>query len=127
MKIEHFAYDVTDPVGVAAWYVEHLGLRVVRESGPPTHTHFLSDDAGGILEIYNNSAVVPPDYAAMNPLLLHVAFAVEDLAGTRARLLGVGCSSEGEIAVMPNGDELAMLRDPWGFALQLTKRGQAFA
>jgi glyoxylase I family protein len=29
MKIEHIAFNVADPVAVAAWYAEHLGLTVV--------------------------------------------------------------------------------------------------
>ena len=30
----------------------------------------------------------------------------------------------GDISVTPAGDQLAMLRDPWGFAIQLAKRNQ---
>ena len=30
MDIEHFALNVPDPVAAAAWYVEHLGMRVQR-------------------------------------------------------------------------------------------------
>lgn len=122
MKIEHVAYAVQEPVAVAAWYVEHLGLHIARQIGPPTFTHFLSDGAGGIIEIYNNAKVEVPDYAAMNPLLLHVAFTADDIHGTRQRLIEAGCSAEDEVAELPNGDELAMLRDPWGFAIQLVKR-----
>ena len=28
MKIEHFAYNVSDPIAIAAWYCEHLGFSV---------------------------------------------------------------------------------------------------
>lgn len=122
MKIEHVAYAVQEPVAVAAWYVEHLGLHIARQIGPPTFTHFLSDGAGGIIEIYNNAKVEVPDYAAMNPLLLHLAFTADDIHGTRQRLIEAGCCAEDEVAELPNGDELAMLRDPWGFAIQLVKR-----
>ena len=122
MKIEHVAYAVQDPVAVAAWYVEHLGLHIARYVGPPTHTHFLSDAGGGIIEIYNNAKVEVPNYAAMDPLLLHVAFSAEDVVSERQRLLDAGCSAEGDITQTPDGDELAMLRDPWGFAIQLVKR-----
>ncbi len=122
MKIEHVAYVVTEPVAVAQWYVEHLALRVVRQTGAPTWTHFLADAAGTIIEIYNNPKVVVPDYPSMDPLLLHLAFAVDDVSGTRHRLLAAGCTAVGEIEVTAAGDELAMLRDPWGFAIQLVKR-----
>lgn len=122
MKIEHVAYPVQDPVAVAAWYVEHLGLRIVRQTGPPTDTHFLSDGAGGRIEFYNNPKVRVPDYATMDPLLLHVAFVVDDIRGTWARLLAAGCAAADEARQNDTGDELAMLRDPWGFAIQLVKR-----
>lgn len=122
MKIEHLAYAVTDPVAVAKWYVEQCGLTVVRTTGAPTFTHFLSDNAGGIVEIYNNPAVTPPDYRAMHPLLLHIAFAVADTSAERARLLAAGCSIAEDTVTTPAGDRLTMLRDPWGFALQLCQR-----
>jgi len=125
MKIEHLAYTVQDPVAVAAWYVRHCGLRVVRESGPPTMTHFLSDGAGGIIEIYNNPKVSPPDYSVMDPLLLHIAFTTTDMAADRDRLLAAGCTEAEAVTHTPAGDTLAMLRDPWGFALQLTQRKHA--
>ena len=124
MKIENVAYTVHDPVATAAWYVEHLGLRIVRQTGAPTYTHFLADAAGSIIEIYNNPKVVVPDYSAMDPLLLHVAFAVDDVHSARQRLLDAGCTAEDEVVLAPNGDELAMLRDPWGFAVQLVNRGE---
>lgn len=124
MKIEHLAYAVHDPVAVARWYVEHCGLTVVRSTGAPTFTHFLSDGAGGIVEIYNNPAVTPPDYRQMHPLLLHIAFAVTDLPAERQRLLAAGCTIAADTVTTPAGDQLTMLRDPWGFALQLCHRAR---
>jgi glyoxylase I family protein len=124
MKIEHLAYPVNDPVAVAKWYVAHCGLAVVKTTGAPTWTHFLSDGAGGIVEIYNNPAVTPPDYRAMNPLLLHIAFAVTDMPGERDRLLTAGCTIADDTVTTPAGDRLTMLRDPWGFALQLCQRAK---
>ena len=32
MKFEHFALNVTAPREMAAWYVAHLGLQVLRSS-----------------------------------------------------------------------------------------------
>lgn len=68
MKIEHVAWQVPDPVALADWYVEHLGMR--------------------------------------------------------ARLIAAGATPAGEIVVTPAGDELAMLRDPWGIPLQLVRRAE---
>jgi len=124
MKIEHVAYPMPDPMAAAPWYAEHLGFRVARAIDRSPYTHFLLDpDTGAMIEIYNNPAVAVPDYASMDPLLLHLAFAVDDVAAVRRALLAAGATSVGEITVTPDGDELAMLRDPWGFAIQLARRG----
>ncbi len=122
MKIEHVAFNVADPVAVAAWYVRHLGLTIVRHLPAPTQTHFLADDAGEtILEIYCNPPGEVPDYAAMNPLLLHLAFVSTSPPDDSARLMAAGASWVEEIR-FPDETHLIMLRDPWGLALQLCKR-----
>jgi catechol 2,3-dioxygenase-like lactoylglutathione lyase family enzyme len=124
MKIEHFAYQVQDPAAVADWYVEHLGCVIKRSSGPPGHARFLADSAGVVmLEIYNHPRLTTPDYRSMDSLLLHVAFASLDPVADRDRLVAAGCSIEEDVASNPAGDALVMLRDPWGFALQLVRRG----
>jgi len=124
MKLEHVALLVADPVAVARWYEEHLGMQVVRKGEAPGHARFLADDAGAsVLEIYTGTLPVP-DYGAMDPALLHVAFAVEDLGATRARLIAAGAVPVGDVVVAPTGDEFAMLRDPWGLALQLARRAR---
>ena len=125
MKLEHVALQVADPVAMARWYVEHLGMRLVREGDPPGNARFVADDAGtSILELYAGTLPVP-DYAAMDPALLHVAFATADVEGTRTRLIAAGAAPVGEVAVTPAGDRFAMLRDPWGLALQLAQRARS--
>ena len=53
MKIEHWGYQVADPVAVAQWYSEHLGFTIKRASDSPAKTHFLADGAGQVMiEIY---------------------------------------------------------------------------
>jgi glyoxylase I family protein len=123
MHIEHLALQVDDPRAMAVWYVAHLGMRIVRAAQDPTHTHFLADAGGRVmLEIYRNDRVPVPDYRALDPLHLHIAFAATDIAGTRERLLAAGATSEGEATTTPVGDTLAMLRDPWGLPIQLAHR-----
>lgn len=58
----------------------------------------------------------------MDPLLLHIAFVCEDLAATTKRLVAAGATLVAGPELLPSGDELAMLRDPWGLAIQLAKR-----
>ncbi len=125
MKIEHVAWNVADPVAAAAWYVENLGFTIARAFGPPNHAHFLADSTGKVMiEIYNNPRVQVPDYASLDPLILHLAFVVDDVNAARERLLAAGARAAGEVEVTPAGDQIVMLRDPWDFPLQLVKRAE---
>ncbi len=125
LRFEHFAINVADPVAVAGWYCTNLGMKVVRRGDPPVNIHFLAD-AGGrvVLEIYCNPPDNVPDYPTQDPQVLHLAFAAADLDAERDRLLSAGATVAAETFTTPAGDRLAMLRDPWGFALQLTERVQ---
>ncbi len=126
MKFEHFALNVSDPVAMAAWYVEQCGMRVVRAMTATPFTHFLADATGRvIMEIYYNSQAPVPDYAERHPLVYHCAFAVEDSDAVKDRLLAAG-ATHFETQDFPDGTRLVMLRDPWGIPLQLCKRGTPF-
>ena len=123
MNLEHVAFNVTEPAAVSDWYVKNCGMKLLRKFGAPAFGHFVADARGAMmLEFYNNPAASVPDYRAMNPLVLHIAFQVEDMAATRSKLLQAGATAEGEVTANADGDQLAMLRDPWGLALQLLKR-----
>ena len=123
MKIEHTAYQVEDPVALARWYTTHLGMTVKRAQTESPFGHFLADDGDAVmLEFYANPRVPQPDYRAMNPLLLHIAFSTDDVAATRTRLIAAGATAEGDVQQNDAGDVLAMLRDPWGLAVQLVSR-----
>jgi glyoxylase I family protein len=125
MKIEHVGYMVQDPIRVAEWYCRNLGFRVARGMQVSPYTHFLVDGGGNeMLEIYNNPAAQVPDYVAMDPLVFHIAFDIggEAIEGVRDRLLSGGATLYSDLAVTPAGDQLIMLRDPWGLAIQLAKR-----
>ena len=114
MKIEHTAYQVADPPAVARWYVEHLGLTIKR-----------SQDASPLVTScrpgrYGDVGVLPPASPPRAGLLLGqfadsaLAFWADDVPGTRARPLAAGATSVGEVVTTGEGDEVAMLRDPWG-------------
>ena len=123
MKIEHVAYSVSEPAKVAAWYEKNLGFKIVRSMDTAPVMHFLADDSGKMLiEIYNNPAVKVPDYRAMDPLLLHLALVSTDPIKDKERLLAAGATVAADYLKTPMGDELIMLRDPWGFAVQLCRR-----
>ena len=74
VKIEHAAYQVGDPVALARWYVDHLGMTVKRAQTTSPFGHFLADDGDAVmLEFYANPRVQIPDYRAMDPTLFHPA------------------------------------------------------
>lgn len=124
MKLEHFAFNVKDPNAMTDWYIKNLGLKAVMQMPNPPYTTFLADDSGNIMiEIYNNPPDEVPPYAEMNPLLLHLAFVSEDLDGDRKRLENAGATFVEEVR-LNDGGKIYMLRDPWGLALQLCKRGK---
>jgi catechol 2,3-dioxygenase-like lactoylglutathione lyase family enzyme len=129
MKLEHVALLVSDPPAMARWYAEHLGMRVVKESDEaPGFARFLADSLGtSVLETYASDVHPVPDYRRVDPALLHVAFATTEIAATRDRLIAAGATPVGEITQNAAGDRFAMLRDPWGLALQLADRARPLA
>jgi len=124
MKIEHVAINVPDPLALARWYVDHLKLTVVRRSMDAPYAHFLADESGQMmLEIYGNTTAPSLEFPAVAPPALHFAFVSSDVAADVKRLTAAGATllSGPE---MIGGDELAMLRDPWGVCIQFVKRAQ---
>jgi catechol 2,3-dioxygenase-like lactoylglutathione lyase family enzyme len=124
MKLEHVAVNVSDPVAMADWYREHLGLDVVRAVEGPPFTHFLRDSGGRMmLEIYCNPPDQVPDYGAMDPLLLHFAFVSDDPDADKARLLDAGATVLKE-ETLDDGSYLVTMRDPWGLCIQFCNRAE---
>ena len=122
LNVEHVACNVSDPVAMAAWYVEQLGMRVVRRNPAPPYIHFLADASGRtVIEIYSNPADPVPDYAALHPLRFHLAFATDDPDAAKSALVAAGATFLDD-QLLPDGSRLMMLRDPWGLAIQLCKR-----
>lgn len=125
MRLEHIAFNVADSAAVAAWYEEHLDMRIVRAFAEPPHIHFLADSAGkSLIEIYSNPLGEVIDYSQHHAVTFHLAFAVDDMDATRERLVAAGATLDGDIDNRANGDRLAFLRDPWGTAIQLVQRVQ---
>ena len=123
MYFEHVALNVPDPRAMAQWYVDHCGMRVVRSGDGPPYMRFLADATGRVIfELYANTKAPIPDYAQQDPLVVHVAFAVEDMSTTKAKLLEAGASEVSDTS-SADGTRLVMLRDPWGVSLQLAQRG----
>lgn len=90
MKIEHVAINVPDPAGTAQWLADHFGMRIVVANPAAPFIHFIADDSGTMLELYNNSAAEMPDYANLNSFNLHFAFTSPDIEADRPADRGGG-------------------------------------
>ena len=110
---------------MANWYVQHLGFEVARAGRAPSFGRFLLDESKSVmLEIYRNPKASVPDYSKLDPLLLHLAFVSEAPATDRDRLVKAGATLVDDVISTEAGDQIMMLRDPWGIALQFVKRAR---
>jgi catechol 2,3-dioxygenase-like lactoylglutathione lyase family enzyme len=125
IRLEHVAINVENPEAMVKWYRENLGMKLIRKGPPPVNMHFISDAGGNMmLEVYNNPPDAVPDYRSMNPLSLHIAFMVDDVKGICRKLTAAGATIVSDVSVTEAGDEIAMLRDPWGVPIQFLKRAE---
>lgn len=123
MRIEHAGIQVKEPAAMADWYIAYLGFKCLRFADAPVPVRFIADESGQVmLEVYHNPDVPVPNYAAMDPLHLHVAFVCHDPGPAAQRLVHAGAKVVSGPEIKPNGDELVMLRDPWGLPIQLCRR-----
>ncbi len=123
MYVEHVAFLVDDPQAVADWYCAQLGMRVARAGDAPNHARFLVDAAGkAMFEIYTSETLTTPDYGSMHHSVLHLAFFSDDVEADCERLISAGASWVNKPEANDAGDTMAMMRDPWGLALQVLKR-----
>jgi glyoxylase I family protein len=124
MRIEHFAFNVVDPIAIASWYCQHLGFTVKHRFNHPPHTHFLADESNNVMiEIYCNPIEHVPDYFSMDPLIVHLAFMSNNPENDAQRLVAAGAMVVDDVQ-LKDGSHLKMLKDPWGFSIQLCKRGR---
>jgi glyoxylase I family protein len=123
MRIEHVALSVADPAASAAWYVDHVGCELVRAATEEPFAHFVRGPGGDVmLELFRAPNVPVPDWNSVHPFQGHLAFHVDDIEAVRSRLQAAGAAADDPVAVSPDGDRYAMLRDPWGVPLQLVSR-----
>jgi glyoxylase I family protein len=126
MKFEHVAFNVPDSRAHAAWLAGALGFTIARAPVGPTHMHFLADETGRVvLELYTNPGAPILDFKTQPPNVTHFALATANAAAEAARLVAAGATPFSD-DTLPDGTRLVMLRDPWGFALQLCQRAVPF-
>ena len=125
VRLEHVALNVPEPEAMAKWYAENLGMKIMREGPAPVSMRFIADAGENMmLELYHNPADEVPDYRSMGVRTLHIAFLVDDVAQIRGGLLDAGATMAEDVEVTDAGDEILILRDPWGIPIQFIKRAE---
>jgi len=123
VRLEHVALNVPDPVAMANWYCQNLQMKILRKGPPPVNMHFIADSQNNMmLELYHNPRVAVPDYRTMDPLVLHIAFMVDDVPALSRKLVAAGATIVEPLNTTAAGDQITILRDPWGIPIQLLKR-----
>ena len=124
MKIEHIGFCVKEPISIGHWYAENLGLRIIRELGDNSDgVVFLRDNSSGsIIEFGRIKDVEPfvPQYS--NPIQIHIAFECDDPYKTALLLQTKGGILVGESQRAEAKNERYIVKDPWGYTIQLINR-----
>ena len=124
MNIEHIGICVEAPVSMGVWYRDALGFAIIRSAGNDQEgVTFLADSAGGTVLELGRLPDVPPLEARGRPALqLHIAVACEDPSVEAARLVRAGAEQVGESPRNSRPGEKILVRDPWGYTIQLVNR-----
>jgi uncharacterized glyoxalase superfamily protein PhnB len=120
---EHFAMNVADSRAKAKWYAENLGFLIIKEGKAPSYGMFISDpDKNMMFELYQQASYPVLNFDSLSYNALHVALMVDDIAAAKDALVKAGAKVAVDLTTTPAGDQVLMLRDPWGQPLQIVKR-----
>jgi glyoxylase I family protein len=125
LGFEHFALNALNSASITTWYTQNLGMNMVRKGSDPANTNFIGDAGNNaMMEMYNNAAFQVLDLWKINHLSMHFAFVVDDVKGIKNKLVEAGAKIVEDIREVTTGDQVLVLRDPRGLALQFIKRSE---
>jgi glyoxylase I family protein len=123
IRFEHIAFNVQDPVAMAKWYTENLGMKIMRSGSSPTYTTFLADSGEHMMiEIFHNADYPLFEPSKIHNMAIHLAFNTPNIVKTQKQLIGAGASVADSLRKTASGDQVMTLRDPWGLAIQFVER-----
>ncbi len=123
VQFEHIALNVADPLKTAEWYRDNLGFIIVRQGGEPNYTTFVSDPNGKMMfEFFKNADYPFQNFNDWHFMSIHVAFNCSDIAAIKKKLFAAGAVLAEELKKTDSGDQVMMLRDPWGLPIQFVQR-----
>jgi len=122
-RFEHIAFNVSDPIAIGNWYADNLGMKIMRSGPPPISATFLADSSMHMMiELFHNSEYPLFESSKTHHMSIHLAFVTPDIGKTQLNLLKAGASIADSLRKTASGDQVLVLRDPWGLAIQFVQR-----
>ncbi len=122
-RLEHIAFNVENPDEMAAWYTRNLRMVIKLSLNSPKKVRFIADRGDNIMfELYRDPDRPFYNFEQLDPLTFHIAFSVKEIDSIRDRLKDAGAVVVSPISTTTLGDQICMLRDPWGVSLQIIQR-----
>ncbi len=123
LRIEHLEFNVPDTRAKAKWYADKLHMEIVRRGGAPTYNIFVSDPGHNVMMELNQNKDYPMfDFWKISHMAFHFAFEAEDLQAVKKEMIAAGAQLVDDITMTPGGDQVMMMRDPWGEPIQFVHR-----
>jgi len=125
-EIEHIGLSVKDPIEMAKCYEQDLGfVTPFSAQDGEKAVAFIEDGSGKtVLELGKIPDVPALAEDICHHLELHIALKSDDPARDAEFLEANGAKFIEECPIRLPGDDLIVMRDPWGNTLQLAKRGR---
>lgn len=125
IRFEHIGINVTDPVAAAKWYSENLKMKIIRQGSAPNYSTFVADSSlHMMIEFGYNKDYPAVDSLNFNYDSFHLAFRVPDINKIKEKLLKTGALLLSDLRKTDSGDQVLVLRDPWGLPIQFVQRAK---
>jgi glyoxylase I family protein len=124
--IDHAAVAARDPAGLADWYCEILGFRVLADNGKERPTRILAGTGGGMIEMMPDDETTRPERDLFDPGISHLAVRVSRLEEAVSRLKAAGVEVAEHVPAA-GGGQVATFKDPEGNVLQVVERPAGFS
>jgi glyoxylase I family protein len=119
--VDHVAIAARDPAGLADWYCEALGFRMLSDNGKARPTRILAGSGGGMIEMMPDDETPPPGRELFDRGISHLAIRVTDLDAAVAGLRRSGVEVAEPVAAA-GGGRVATFNDPEGNVVQVVER-----
>ena len=129
MRIEHIGICVVAPISMGIWYRDHLGFEIIRANGDDNFgVTFLRDkEDGTVIEIAKIPECTALDIEKHIPLQFHTAIDCSNPQTEADHLIKAGAEWIGESPYNNYPGEKLLVRDPWGYTIQLLNRQDGLA